>query len=508
MILRIELVLTFFISLFFSNFQLQAQTNGDAFFGAPIVHDIQMTFTQPSYWDSLVAYKPLDQYLKGDISIDGTLYSNVGIKFKGNSSYNNPGSKKPFKIDMNEFVAGQEVDGLKKLNLNNGFKDPSFMREKLALDFYNQQGLVAPRCTYTKVSINGVYWGLYMVVEEGDTGQFLKRHFANKQGNLFKGDPTGDLRWLGNADSSYYPKYELKTNEVLNDWSDLVSLINTINNSGGNFSNALEPAFNSSSFIKQWAAMNMFVNLDSYIGSGHNYFIYHDTLSNKFEWMAWDINESWGNFKMGMTDTQLKNLSMFFVSAPFNSRPLVQKMLIDNNYKSLLMTTICEWLAYDFSNSALDSKVDSLANAIRSHVYADTKKFYSNAQFEDNLTMDITTGGGPGGGTIFGIKSFITQRRNALTAELAANGCNVDINKVAESPEDLIFYPNPATTFFTLELKNAERNNSLNIINALGQTVIAKTFEFSRESIDVSGLSPGIYLLLVNEKHYKKLLVN
>ncbi|MBK7910819.1 MAG: hypothetical protein IPJ96_10720 [Bacteroidetes bacterium] len=30
---------------------------------------------------------------------------------------------------MIEFVSGQEYDGIRKFNLNNGFKDPSFLRE-------------------------------------------------------------------------------------------------------------------------------------------------------------------------------------------------------------------------------------------------------------------------------------------------------------------------------------------------------------------------------------------
>ncbi|MBA3971527.1 MAG: CotH kinase family protein, partial [Bacteroidetes bacterium] len=191
---------------------LKAQTEGDIFFATPSVHDIYMTFPQTNYWDSLVDYMPLEQYLKADITIDGTVYTNVGIKFKGNSSFSNPSTKKPFKVDMNEFATGQDIDGLKKFNLNNGFKDPSFMREKVALDFYNEHGLAAPRCAYARVYLNGTYWGLYMFVEEANK-TFLDDddRFSNKQGNLFKGDPSGDLKWLGSAATSYYAKYELHT---------------------------------------------------------------------------------------------------------------------------------------------------------------------------------------------------------------------------------------------------------------------------------------------------------
>src|SRR3989344_1860609 len=261
-----KLFLLFLILISISATKSKAQTEGDIFFSQAMVHDVYMTFPQTNYWDSLVAYKPLDLYLKGDVTIDGVLYPNVGIKFKGNSSYSNPSTKKPFKIDLNEYGSTSELDGLKKFNLNNGFKDPSFMREKVALDFYNQQGLAAPRCAYTRVYLNGTYWGLYIFVEEANK-TFLDDRFGNKQGNMFKGDPNGDLKWLGATESSYYTKYELHTNETANDWSDLVNLIDNINNSGTNFYDSLEVALNTSTFIRQWAAMNLFVNLDSYIGS-------------------------------------------------------------------------------------------------------------------------------------------------------------------------------------------------------------------------------------------------
>lgn len=112
--------------------------------------------------------------------------------------------------------------------------------EKIACDFYNEHGLNAPRCTFSKVYLNGIYWGLYNFIEEADTKQYLNAHFSYHDGNMFKGDPNGDLRYISNQASSYYPKYELHTNETINDWSDLVELITKINNSGGAFQDSIE----------------------------------------------------------------------------------------------------------------------------------------------------------------------------------------------------------------------------------------------------------------------------
>ena len=95
---------------------------------------------------------------------------------------------------------------------------------------------------------------------------------------------------------------------------------------------------------------------------------------------------------------------------------------------------------------ALDAKIDSLANAIRTAVYDDTKKFYTNAQFEDNLTMDINVIGSLGLNTIMGLKNFISSRRNAIVAELATQGCVIGINE-NKKENDFNFYPNPASNY-------------------------------------------------------------
>jgi len=506
-VLHVPFILTMkkivlFFSMAFLNISMFAQNEGNILFGMSQVHDVYMTFSQSNFWDSLTTYYPIDQYLKGNVTIDGVTYPNVGIKLKGNSSYNNPSDKKSFKVDMNEYVAGQDIDGLKKFNLNNGFKDPTFLREKITCDFYNEHGLHAPRCAFAKVYLNGTYWGLYTFVEEVDTKQFLNAHFNNRQGNMFKGDPSGDLKWFGSAASSYYAKYELHTNETVNDWNDLVDFINKINNSGVYFTDSLEKVLNTSTFIEQWAALNLFSNLDSYIGSGHNYFIYHDTLSDKFEWVVWDVNESFGNFTMGMTATQMKNLSLFFVSSPSSNRPLVQKMLANTAYKTTLANTVCQWIQYDFSNGGLDWKIDSLANAIIVAVYADTKKFYSNQNFEDNLTSDITlVPAPPGGGTMIGLKPFITARRNALATELAAYSCAVGINENEIAADNINIYPNPAANSLQINYSGANITLALeySISDYLGKIIISGTTE-ANKNIDVSNLESGLYFIMVQDE--------
>lgn len=482
---------------------MTAQTEGDQFFAEGTIHEIHLDFSQVGYWDSLVANKPSETYLKCNVTIDGSLYSAAGVRFKGNSSYNGPGQKKPFKLDLEEFVDGQTHDGLKQFSLNNGFKDPSFLREKLALDFMNQHGIAAPRCTFSRLYINGEYWGLYSVVEDiGKT--FLQQRFGNNDGNLFKGDPHGSLTWKGGQQANYTGDYELKTNETANDWSDLIALLDALNNSTAtDLPTALAARFNLDGWYGYWAIHSMFVNLDSYVGSGHNYYIYHNEDTNQFEFIAWDENEAFGNFKMNLSEQQLLNLPFTHIPQPFEQRPLMNRLLQNADMKQAYADRYCE-LLQDFSNEALDARIDSLADLIRPHVYEDTKKPYTNDQFEQNLTQNVSLPNPQGAMIVAGLKPFISFRQAALLAQLAAYGCSASAVETVTSG-GLLIYPNPSNGVLYLK-NNGEAIASLQLNDISGRLLNSWNGSLENTGMEwsVAGFPAGIYFLKIMQKSGRK----
>lgn len=468
-------------------FSAKSQNPGDTIFNAAQIHIIKLYFNQSHWWDSLTANYPLDEKLLAGMEFDGIWYDSVGAQFKGNSSYNNMSMKKSFKVDMNEYISGQNLNGLKKFNLNNGFKDPTFLREKLALDFCKRHGLPAPRCTYANLYLNDTLWGLYTFIEQIDK-TFLDTQFNDNDGNLFKGDPQGSLQWYGTMDTSYYHRYELKTNDSLNDWSDLVHLIDKINNTAPqDFYDSVESVLSTSFWLKYWAMNILFSNLDSYNGSGHNYYLYHHLNLDKFIPIAWDVNEAFGCFNMGMSINQLENLNISYLP---NGRPLLQKMLADLTYFNQYKLTLCEYILQDFNSAYLDPVIDSLASVVRTSVYADPKKFYTNQQFEDNLTTDA--------GNTPGLKSFISTRVASISSQLSSL-CFTAANDRSK----MIFttYPNPSTG--DLFFKTGPENNlpvlSIAIYSIDGniQSVNTKVISPGLLAADVTSLPAGMYFYAV-----------
>ncbi|MBL7765038.1 MAG: CotH kinase family protein [Chitinophagaceae bacterium] len=494
-----------FILVFISFTKISIAGNGDSIFNMNYIHNLYITFPYPSFYDSLIYSYNNDVYLKVDINFNGEIYTQVGVKAKGNSSFNNPSQKKSFKLDFNEFVAGQDIHGLKKLNFNNGFKDPSFMREKLSNDFMISHGIPAPRVTYCNVYMNNQLWGLYNVVEEVDD-EFCKAWFNSNDGNLFKGDPHGDLRWKGSTTQSLYESdYELKNNSTTNDWSDLIGLIDILKNTPiASLYPTLDSKLNTSGFVKYWAASNLFSSLDSYIGSGHNYFLYHDTVTNLFQWISWDNNEAFGSFKNGLSTAQLKDLDMYYLSNPATNRPLCNNMLANSTYKYMYNDAYCA-LKQDFTNDYFDPKIDSLRTVLQASVYADPKKFYSNAAYDSSFNYDITSSG-PGGLTIFGLKPFIASRQASATTQIATQGITCwPLEVPEESQPRAKVYPNPGINL--VEVDYPDDIHSYELIDITGKKLTQASGLLKKHlQLDLSAYPSGIYLLRINQVQVYKIV--
>jgi hypothetical protein len=147
-----------------------------------------------------------------------------------------------------------------------------------------------------------------------------------------------------------------------------------------------------------------------------------------------------------------------------------------------------------FNNTTMDPIIDSLANVIRSSVYSDNLKSYTNQQFEDNITMQVNS--------TPGIKSFISARTTSLTSQLSFTGCWLGVTEANSNAQSLSVYPNPSSTSATIVLPAAWNSDdcTLNMYDAAGR--IFEMENASKEEnnsirFETSGLANGIYFLKV-----------
>ncbi len=479
------------------------QNPGDQIFAINQVINVDLQFSQPEFWDSLVLNYDTETYMNAEVTITDysgeTFFSEIGIRLKGNSSYGHPGEKKSFKIDFNKYIDTLVYDGLKKLNFNNCFKDPTFMREKIFYDICKTDGINAPRINYANVYMNGTFWGFYTVVEQIDD-EFLKTHFDDKSENLFKaGDAFGmggpsdeaDLKYYGAEQLDYDGKYTLENNTDENDWSDLITLLDFINNSSDEvFSAELSLHFNEEQLMKSFALSNLYSNLDSYLNSARNYYIYNKDSTGIWEWINWDCNEAFGSYAPGGAGTNMIELDPHYFGL---NRPLLERILDVETTKIIYDEYYCALRSTYFTDSYIQTQTDLLYTLIQAHVYADENKMYTNANFDSNIYSDITVGGGPGGGTIYGLRSFISERNDWLDAVIY---CSEIANNTSEFSEfEIQIYPNPVQDILYIEYDQSTDNSVFTIINMQG--IAVNNFVRQDKTINVSQLPAGMYVLKV-----------
>jgi hypothetical protein len=414
-------------------------------FEADAVHDIWLFFDSPDWYEQLRAnFEGVDdpQYLEATFIWNEYAMERVGVRFKGNSSYRTyPGTKKSFKIKTNEFVKGRRIRGIDTLNLHNAFKDPSYVREKIYYELAAAAGLKAPRTNYAALYVNGEYWGLYFLTEDID-GEFLENHVAAKEnGNLYKGDPRGTLQWRGDDPAPYRKEYEKDNHEDEDDWTDLIHFLDVLNNTPlDQLKERLDPLLDLDSALALLALDNLTANLDSYLGSGHNYYLYHRQSDGKFMFFPWDPNEAFGNFNMGLNIDALQRLPLFWLPRPQGvagqppppanavvPRPLAQRLWDVPEYRIAYLEKVKSLLEGPAEPERLLARMTLLHDFIRPYFERETRSMFTPEQFERAMTANQRTGGPPQPGQppapafdIPGLEPFVKVRAQAVAQQLDA----------------------------------------------------------------------------------------
>jgi len=481
-------ILLFFALLLLNNFSW-SQSNGTIVFDETYIHEIQLTFEQVNFWDSLDHYynewfnngAENIEYMMAAVTIDGNEIDSIGIRQKG--FYSNWGAwtdKKPLKLKFNKYVSGRKYDGLKKINLQNGFQDAAMIRDALSYKFMRDAGIPASRTAYAKVYLNGEYWGLYIMVEQVDN-KFLKNWFDDNDGDLFKCMAWTNLDWQGNNEANYTDEFELKTNEETSDFTDFINWVDVINNSAdADFKDNLANIFETEKYLKVLASDIIMLNWDSYYDHGRNFYVYQNPDDNKFNWIPWDYNLSFSD--------QPIELIIDYSDLPFSEpKPLVINTQENDDLRAVYFSHLCYLINNYFNLDHLEEYIDNTVQLIRPPLVLDENKFFPNiADFDMAIDQEI--------------KQFITQRYEDVVQQLDGYGysCITGIEDVAINDEFLM-YPNPANQQFNIKIKNngASKFKEFQVLDVLGRKIIDQQINGPNITVNCSDWTSGIYLVVL-----------
>ena len=256
-------------------------------------------------WETELAdFYNTDVEVPATLTVDGQVFRDVGMRFRGNSSYFivPAGRKRSFNVSLDFVHENQNLGGYRTFNLLNANQDPSFLRSVL----YNhiaREYLPAPKSNFVRVVINGESWGVYPSVQQFNK-DFARDFYGTPDGARWKAPPQGrgGLQYQGDDPAPYKRAFEIKSKDDPAAWTALVNLAKVLNTTPPDqLEAALAPILDIDETLKFLAVDVALVNGDGYWTRASDFSLFRDP-KGRFHITTHDANETFsggGGFAPG-----------------------------------------------------------------------------------------------------------------------------------------------------------------------------------------------------------------
>ena len=335
--------------------------------------------------------------LLGSIEINGQKFDDIGVRYRGSRSFQPGSQRNSLYIKLNFIDKGRNYQGHSLVTLSSALRDPSLVREVLGYEIARHY-MPAPRANYSKVYVNGQYYGLFVNVEPIDNA-FLVHNFGDDKStfvhcapNLLEPAPTGcksDV--FGSLQYDNSAKCYLHNFALLSEsgWDDLIQLTYVLNEKIED----IEKVLDVDRSLWMLAFNNVLVNLSSYSGRfSENYYLYRNA-EGKFTPIIYDLNLCFGSYKnTGIgSDLKLQQLQQMdpLLHLDNPTKPLLSRLLSVDKYKRIYLAHIRTIVADFFRHEQYARRTQELQTLIRQDLTEDVNRYYPMEDFEASLTSTI-----------------------------------------------------------------------------------------------------------------------
>jgi spore coat protein CotH len=363
----------------------------DPVFDQSRLHEVRIVM-DPKDWQSLRENFWTNQYYAVNLSIDGEVVEQAGIRSRGDGSRNE--TKPGLKIDFNKYVKTQEFHGYKTMAVDNQYQDASLIRERLAFAVFEAMGIPAPATAHARLTVNDEYWGVYTLTESVSK-PFLKARLGEESGNLFDYEYVDgwDFTPRGPEESDYIPKpFQPETNEDKLDGSGLVAFVRTVNESpDATFVANVSAYLDLPKFLAYLATENALAENDGFLGQQgvNNFFLYQYGGQNRFTFIPWDKDTSFSTDSYPVMQGVAQNV-------------LARRLLADPAQLKAYQDALRRAVGF-VSTGYLGPKLEQAYSQIREAALTDTKKPV------DNTTWELS---------VSGLRGVVAARPANVTAQL------------------------------------------------------------------------------------------
>jgi spore coat protein CotH len=414
----------------------------------------------------------------------------VGLRIRGNTSRQS--GKKSFKISFNTFNTRQSFFGLEKMNLNGEHNDPSIIRSKLYWDLAKSFGIPAPRSNHILLYINNIFWGVYINVEQIDE-EFADLRFGNKKGNLYKCLYPADLTYRSGNSNDYKflagsrRVYELQTNEIEDNYSDIAHFIDILNNTPIlKLSEELDKVINVGTLLKILVLDVFAANWDGPFFNKNNFYLYKNTVTGKFELIPYDTDNTFG---IDWFNIDWAARSIYEWSPQGQPRPLYTRVLEVPAYRNEYTR-----LFHEFLNSLNDGifihNIEQLKELFGPFIQSDPfyRKDYgwNMNDFTTSYTNRLSASH-----VKIGLLPYIYTRMSIARSMLdPISGISREL-----CGDRIRTYPNPVSDYLIIE--GLTQPGYYELIDSSGVTILTGVLSEKTDRVRISQQPTGIYYLKI-----------
>jgi spore coat protein CotH len=359
----------------------QDTARAEALFDVGVVHELRISMHSAD-WTRLRETYVFDTYYPADVTWDGHVVRNAGVRSRGFGSrdFRKPG----LKVDFNHYVSGQQLAGLRGVALDNFRQDPAMLKETVSMQLFARMGVAAPRAAHVRVYVNAEYLGLFAAIELIDKA-FLRTAYGEDEGYLydFEWDWEYRLTWLGGDPRAYSNMFKAETHESQPSevvFGTLVDMITAVNRTSRDaWPNVLTRYFDVEHLMAYTAVEAFLSDHDGLAGDWgiNNFYLYRPADSEKFRFIPWDKDV---NFRE--TGRELE--------AGFEGNPLLETAMNYSRFRDVFRDAARRCAAIAAHDGWLEREVARQAAMIRSAAIEDTNKAYRNERFEQEIAWMLT----------------------------------------------------------------------------------------------------------------------
>lgn len=461
--------------------------SGLSVFRPDTVHEIRITTDRPDWFQAMVDWHDLQQDSAQLVrmSFDGQELDSVGMHMRGNFSFSTATYKKPFKLDMNAFVGGQEFDGLRSLCLNNDIIDRSHLHTTLAYRLLNDFGVEAPRTGFANLYINDELYGLYTLVEQVNKA-YTGERFGNNDGDLWKSYMCF-WDYLGPDTAAYAGQMQLKEAYDSTAYSRLIHVFELLATTPDEaLADTLAAVLDLESFLRTWAVN---AATDSEDNGPHNWWLYWNPDSARYSCIPWDYDLAFYNVTAAAFSED--TTGFYWWASTRLTKAVTRSPVLMARYYQLL----CEFHTELFHGGQLTDRIDSAHALLRPFVLNDNTLdncpvgVFDAAYYALNPQQQISQ---------WGLHAFIAEQGTLVDSTLLAHGvhCFPTALDEPDTTNELQVYPNPGDGIFHVVCAGAQGGELL-VRDGLGRSVRTAVMPASGTlTVDLTDRPPGLYYLI------------